>query len=89
MLGTRPSSVGCHAPSSTEISTASMPVCCDQAEPPTRPPDATTSPSLLGTSMRDDIFTGPFSDQPFPVQKASMSANRVTSISTTHLQAET
>ena len=39
--------------------------------------------------MRDCVFTGPFSDQPRSVQKASKWSNVVTSRSTSHLVAET
>ena len=51
-------------------------------------PAGTSSPEW-GTSIRDAIFTGPCSAQPLPVQYASNSSNRVTSMSTTHLHADT
>ena len=51
-------------------------------------PGSTSAPEI-GTSMREDILTGPFSPQPRVVQYASMSSKRVTSMSTTHLHAET
>ena len=51
-------------------------------------PAGTSSPDR-GTSIRDDIFTGPSSAQPLSVQNAVISSNLVTSMSTTHLQADT
>lgn len=39
--------------------------------------------------MREDIFTGPRSDQPRDVHYAALSWNRMTSRSTTHLVADT
>jgi hypothetical protein len=51
-------------------------------------PAGTSSPDR-GTSTRDDIFTGPSSDQPLSVQKAVIRSNVVTSMSTTHLHADT
>ncbi len=51
--------------------------------------DSGTSSPDLGTSIREDIFTGPNSPQPRSVQYAVISENFVTSQSTTHLQAET
>ena len=52
-----------------------MPVCCAQATPPIRFSPASNSSSRRGTSMRDDIFTGPSSPQPRCVQYAEMSSN--------------
>ena len=66
-----------------------MPVCCDHADAGDRARPAAISPPPFGTSIREAIFTGPSSDQPRSVQYAEMSANRVTSMSTTHLHAET
>ena len=66
-----------------------MPVCCAHATPPKLTSPAGTSAPERGTSTRDDIFTGPFSPQPRSVQYAEMSSKRVTSMSTTHLHAET
>ena len=51
-------------------------------------PAGTSAPSP-GTSIREDIFTGPRSDQPRWVQYAEIRENWVTSRSTTHLHAET
>ena len=89
MVSALPSSVVCQAPPSRETSTALMPVCCAQATPPIRFSPASNSSSRRGTSMRDDIFTGPSSPQPRCVQYAEMSSNLLTSQSTTHLQADT
>ena len=66
-----------------------MPVCCAHATPPKlTDPDGTSAPER-GTSMRDAIFTGPSSLQPRSVQYAEISSKLVTSMSTTHLHAET
>ncbi len=66
-----------------------MPVCWAHATPPkVTAPDGTSAPDR-GTSIRDAILTGPFSLQPRSVQYAEKSANFVTSMSTTHLHAET
>ena len=51
-------------------------------------PALTAAPSR-GTSIRDWVFTGPFSDQPRWVQKASNLSNLVTSRSTSHFVADT
>ena len=45
-----------------------MPVCWAQALPPTRTDPAGTVAPLPGTSIRDWVLTGPFSDQPRSVQ---------------------
>ena len=88
-FGTPASSAASHAPPSTATSTAAIPVCCDQAIPANVTcPTGTSSPER-GTSIRDDIFTGPISPQPLSVQNALIRSNRVTSMSTTHLQADT
>ena len=89
MVSALPISADCHAPPSRLTSTALMPVCCDHATPPTRcSPVPIVSPPP-GTSMRDDIFTGACSAQPLSIQYAEMSSKRVTSMSTTHLHADT
>jgi hypothetical protein len=87
--GTRPSSTGVHSPPSSCTSTASMPVCCAQATPPTRTAPAMTRWFESGTSIRDWVRTGPSSAHPLSVQKAVKSSKRLTSRSTTHLVAET
>ena len=66
-----------------------MPVCWAQATPPKLTSPAGTSAPDRGTSTREDIFTGPISPQPRSVQYAEISTKFVTSMSTTHLHAET
>ena len=64
-------SAGTHSPPSSATSTASIPVCCAHATPPIRTSPAATSDPEPGTSIRDDILTGPCSAQPRSVQYAA------------------
>ena len=67
-----------------------MPVCWAQATPATMTsPDFTDPPPSRGTSMREESFTGPRSDQPRSVQYATCFAKVVTSSCVTHLVADT
>lgn len=66
-----------------------MPRCCAQATPATVTGPAVNRFRRRGASMRDWVLIGPWADQPRGTQYASKSANRVSSSSVTHLQADT
>ncbi len=59
-FGTSPSSAATHGPPSTDTSTAEMPVCWAQADPPKRTAPAETSAPDSGTSMRERHLDRPF-----------------------------
>src|SRR6201996_2711965 len=89
MPGTAARVASFQGPPSTRASTASMPLCCAQATPATGTfPGFTEAPSV-GTSIRDSVLIGPIADQPRGTQYPCAAANVVTSMSTTHLQADT
>ena len=89
VVGTAAISAGVQSPPSTENSTPWMPVCCAHATPPKLTSPVATSAPDRGTSTRDEILTGPCSPQPRSVQYAEISSKLVTSMSTTHLHADT
>ncbi len=74
---------------STLTSTASMPLCWAQATPAIVTCPAATLAFVFGTSMRDSVLIGPCWDQPCFTQNASNAPNVVSSMSTTHLVADT
>lgn len=75
---------------STRTSTASTPRCCAHATPAigTVVPARTVAP-YFGVSIRDSVLIGACCDQPRCVQYAVNAPNVVTSMSTTHLHADT
>ena len=89
MPGTEASRAWFHGPLSTRTSTASIPLCCAQATPATATRPAVSGAEPVGTSMRDSVFIGACCDQPRSDQYAVFPANVVTSISVTHLVADT
>ena len=83
------STASVQGPLSICTSTLVMPRVWAHAVPPMATFPAGTLAKDLGTSTRAMVLIGPRSDQPRWVQYALLSANRVTSRSTTHLVAET
>ena len=89
MPGTVASRAWCQGPPSTLTSTAAMPLCWAQATPATDVrPGASFAPAA-GTSIRHSVLIGACCDQPRWAQKARAAANVVTSMSVTHLVADT
>lgn len=89
MSGTAASCASCHGPPSTRTSTAATPLCCAQATPATGVrPGARVAPPA-GTSILDSVLIGACCDQPRCTQYALAAANVVTSMSVTHLVADT
>src|SRR5712691_9328449 len=89
MVSCAASVAGRHAPS-TCTSTASTPRCCAHATPAIITVDPAFSDApYLGVSIRDSVLIGACCDQPRCVQYAENAGNVVTSMSTTHLHADT
>jgi hypothetical protein len=87
--GTAASVASCHGPRSTRTSTAATPLCCAQATPATGVRPGAMVELAAGTSILDSVLIGACCDQPRCTQYALAAANVVTSMSVTHLVADT
>src|SRR5262250_1599860 len=88
MVSWAASVAGRHFPS-MPTSTASMPRCWAQATPAIIILPAASEVPCLGVSIRDSVLIGARCDQPRCDQYAVNAPNVVSSMSTTHLQADT
>ena len=88
-VASAPSSAGNHGPPSICTSTRSIPRCWAHATPATATSPAETMAFARGVSIRDSVLIGACFAHPRLTQYGSKASNVVSSMSASHLVAET